>query len=288
MVTPIRSTTQESLDIEDVTNNLILLRDGGAAMCLKIKAVNFALLSEEEQDSIIYSYAALLNSLSFPIQILIRSQKKDITNYIKLLKNQESRQLNSTLKNRLTQYRQFVEAIVKERNVLDKSFYIIIPFYPSELGITTTNAMSNLLPGKKVAKVLPFDKSYIIQKALNTLEPKRDHLLRQLPRLNLTARQLQTQELIQLMYTIHNPETSEGIQTLTPPQYHDPITRSATTLKPPQAPQSPAIQTTPEPTPPATTSQPPLTASQAVLYESPATSHQQPITLPPPPSPSPA
>jgi hypothetical protein len=239
MVTPIRTTTQEALDVEDITNNLLLLRDGGAAMVLKIKAVNFALLSEEEQDSIIYSYAALLNSLSFPIQILIRSQKKDITNYIKLLKNQEIRQPNPVMKNRLTQYRQFVEAIVKERNVLDKTFYITIPFFPSELGITPGNAATNLLPGPKPTKGLPFDKSYIIQKALNILEPKRDHLLRQLPRLNLTARQLQTQELIQLLYTIYNPETSEGIQPLAPPHYRAAITQSAKTIKPPSTPLPP-------------------------------------------------
>jgi hypothetical protein len=289
MVTPIRATTQSALDIEDVTNNLILLRDGGAAMVLKIKAVNFALLSEEEQDSIIYGYAALLNSLSFPIQVLIRSQKKDITNYIKLLKNQEIKQLNPTLKNRLTQYRQFVEAIVKERNVLDKSFYIIIPFHPTELGITTTNAASNLLPGPKPAKGLPFDKSYIIQKALNILEPKRDHLLRQFPRLNLTARQLQTQELIQLMYTIHNPETSEGIQTLAPPQYHSPITQSVTALRPapPKTPAPASIPTITPPTPipppsPAPVTLPAITSTPQVLFETPLTTHPQPAGSPAP------
>jgi hypothetical protein len=246
MVTPIRATTQEALDVEDITNNLILLRDGGAAMVLKIKAVNFALLSEEEQDSIIYSYAALLNSLSFPIQILIRSQKKDITNYIKLLKSQESRQLNPTMKNRLIQYRQFVETIVKERNVLDKTFYVIIPFFPTELGITPGNAATNLLPGSRPAKSLPFDKSYIVQKALNVLEPKRDHFLRQLPRLNLNARQLQTQELIQLLYTIYNPETSEGIQPLAPPHYRAAITQSNRPIKPlPAPPPTPTAATTP-------------------------------------------
>lgn len=235
MVTPIRSTTQEALEVEDITNNLVLLRDGSAALVLKIKAVNFALLSEDEQDAIIYSYAALLNSLTFPIQILIRSQKKDITNYIKLLKSQESRQLSPVMKTRLTEYRQFVETIVKERNVLDKTFYIIIPFFNTELGLSSAAGSISPLP-KKTPKNLPFDKSYIIQKALNTLEPKRDHLLRQLPRLNLTAKQMQTQELIQLFYTAYNPEASEGGQSLSTPAYQSALTRSAVTLKPPASP----------------------------------------------------
>ncbi|KKT97357.1 MAG: hypothetical protein UX00_C0012G0018, partial [Microgenomates group bacterium GW2011_GWB1_45_17] len=75
----IQSTTQNYLEIYDVTNDLVILRDGTVALLLTTNSLNFGLLSEEEQDSIIYTYAGLLNSLSFPIEIVIRSQKKDIS-----------------------------------------------------------------------------------------------------------------------------------------------------------------------------------------------------------------
>lgn len=218
-IAPIRATTQEHLDIEDVTNNVVILKDGSCALVLKVNAVNFALLSEEEQDAIIYTYAGLINSLSFPVQILIRSQKKDITDYLNLLQTQESKQTDPVMKSRINAYREFVSKLVKERNVLDKSFYAVIPFSSTELGIKS----SGLSPIQKRPEKLPYEKSYIVQKALSILEPKRDHLIRQFNRLGLIAKQLNTQELIQLLYVIYNPDASEGIQTVESHQYQSPI-----------------------------------------------------------------
>ncbi len=192
-------TTQSHLDIEDITQNILVLKDGSCALVLQIGSVNFNLLSEEEQDAIIYAYAALLNSLTFPIQILIRSQKKDITNYVKLLENQQNQQSNPIIRDRLNKYRQFVQRLVKERQVLDKRCYAIVPFLRTELGLSSSN------PLKPKSTTLPYDKSYIIEKAIAALEPKRDHLARQFGRIGLTARQLSTQELIEVFYAIYNP-----------------------------------------------------------------------------------
>ncbi|PJC76494.1 hypothetical protein CO010_02510, partial [Candidatus Shapirobacteria bacterium CG_4_8_14_3_um_filter_39_11] len=82
---PIRASTQEQLPIEEVIDNMVLLKDGSCAIVMSVSAVNFDLLSEREQDAIIGAYGALLNSLTFPIQILVRSQKKDISSYLDLL-----------------------------------------------------------------------------------------------------------------------------------------------------------------------------------------------------------
>jgi hypothetical protein len=244
-VTPIQSTTQENLDIEDITNNIVILRDGSACMALKVSAINFNLLSEEEQDSLIYIYAGLLNSLSFPIQILIRSQRKDITNYLKLLKAQEVRQLSPILKTRIEKYRLFIETIVKERNVLDKKFFIVIPFSVIELGLSPKAALP-LPGGSQKPKKLPYDKAYIIQKALSSLEPKRDHLLRQLAHLNLSARQLTTQELIQLFYVAYNPDSGESTTLSTSSDYASPITQAAhSPISPPKRPTPPPSGTKP-------------------------------------------
>jgi len=193
---PIRATTQEFLEIEDIRDDLILLRDGSATLVLETAAVNFGLLSEEEQDSLIYAYASLLNSLSFPLQVVILSKRMDISSYIELILQKEQEQTNPVMKERLSRYREFILSIVKENKVLEKKFYLCIQFSALELGVKSAL-------GRKSKP--PFSKDYIISRAKTSLFPKRDHLLRQLGRIGLKGRQLTTQELVELFYNIYNP-----------------------------------------------------------------------------------
>lgn len=203
----LQSTTQQYLEIYDVTNDLIILKDGSVAMVLQTNAMNFGLLSEEEQDATIYTYAGLLNSLTFPIEIVIRSQKKDVTTYLNYLKAQEQNLSQPVRKTQLRRYREFVEALVQETNILDKKFYIVIPYSAVEMGIAETSPIPGV-PAKKRNENKPLDKLYILDKAKTNLEPKRDHLLSQLARIGLIGKQMKTQDLIQLLYTIYNPEAA--------------------------------------------------------------------------------
>jgi len=216
---PIRGSTQQAIPIEDIKDDLVLLKDGSACLVLETTALNFGLLSESEQEATIYAYAALLNSLTFPIQILIRSQRKDISSYLELLAGAENSQTNPLLKNQIKKYRRFVEETVKKNNVLDKRFYIVIPFSSLELGVKQALGAS-LLPRKLK---LPFSKGYILEKAKTALYPKRDHLLRQLSRIGLSGRQLTTHELISLFYEIYNPEISESQKVAIGAEYTAPI-----------------------------------------------------------------
>lgn len=202
---PIKSTTQEYLNIEDIKDNLVILKDGSCSLILQTTAVNFNLLSEKEQNAIIFSYAGLLNSLSFPIQIFIRSRKKDISSYLNLLKKYQDQQKSEKLKEQIKKYQKFIEKTIKENQVLDKDFYLIIPFSSFELGISKT-AGSKIL---KREKKLPYKKEYILEKAKTSLFPKRDHLIKQFSLLGLKAIQLNTKQLIELFYNIYNSE-SEG------------------------------------------------------------------------------
>src|SRR6185369_2071451 len=122
----LQSTTQKYLEIYDITNDLLMLGDGTCSLVIKTSAINFDLFSEEEQDATIYAYAALLNSLSFPIEIVVRSQKKDVSTYLDLLKTQEAKAYTPLKKKQIQEYRTFVEQLVQERNVLDKKFYLVI------------------------------------------------------------------------------------------------------------------------------------------------------------------
>ena len=137
-VVPIRASTQQFTEIEDITHNIVMFVDGSCATVLSVSAVNFGLLSEQEQEAIIYAYAGILNSLSFPIQILVRSKRKDISAYLRLLEEKEKEQKNPKIIKSIHGYRAFVESTVKEKEVLDKKFYIVIPFSNLELGASTS------------------------------------------------------------------------------------------------------------------------------------------------------
>ncbi len=197
-ISPIRSSTQLFTEIADVDRDLVLFSDGSVALVIATTAVNFGLLSEKEQDAIIYAYAGLLNSLSFPIQLIIQTIHKDISAYLGLLEDKEKTQKNPKLAKSIHSYRAFVSSMVKEKVVLDKKFYIVLPFTAIELGISA----SPLFNSKKSG--LPFDKSYILDRAEIVLIPKKDHLVRLLARVGLRASQLSSEQLIKLYFNAYN------------------------------------------------------------------------------------
>lgn len=219
MSAPITSTTQDHLLINDIQENLIILKDGSAAMVIETTAVNFGLLSEKEQDAIIYAYAALLNSLNFQIQILIHSERKDISLYLERLTSAAKKQISPTKKIWINSYRDFIAETCERRNVLDKKFYLILPFFALELGSFKSLASSS-------AK-LPLPVGDIIKKANTSLIPKRDHLIKQLERIGLTSHQLTNQELLSLLYRINNP--GAPIPSIRPDYLTSPITEPVVT-----------------------------------------------------------
>jgi hypothetical protein len=198
---PIVATTQSHLPIADITNDILVYKDGGAALVMESTSLNFGLLSEKEQAAVIAAYAAMINSLSFSIQVVVRTQRKDISTYIAFLDEQAKRITHPLLAKLMYEYKGFILESVKKKNVLGKRFFVVLYLSPLELGI-----------GKNVAAItrrggpLPYPKSYVIKKAKITLYPRRDHLIRQAGRLGIKFRQLTTAELIDLFYTVYNPE----------------------------------------------------------------------------------
>lgn len=234
---PIRASTQEHLDIEDIQDGIVILKDGSCRLVIATTAINFGLLSEKEQEATIYAYAGLLNSLTFSIQVVLRSQRKDISGYVKLVKQAEEKETKKEIKVQIQKYRQFIEETVAKNEVLDKKFYLVIPMSALELGVK--QALTSAFARKK----LPFDKNYILQKAKTNLYPKRDHILRQVARLGLKGKQLNTQELIQLFFNTYNPEV-KGQQIATAEQYQRPMVEPAMA----KAEEVPIIPTQPSPT----------------------------------------
>jgi hypothetical protein len=198
---PIISKTQDHLPLADITEDIVIYKNGGAAIIMESTSLNFGLLSEKEQQAVIAAYAALINSLSFPIQIFIRSQRKDITSYMKYLEKAEKNIKNEKLSQIMQGYKTFITETIKKKNVLGKRFYIVIPFNSLELGLTKSAVSLTKKEGP-----LPYPKSYVIKKAKISLYPKRDHLIRQAGRLGLKLKQLSTPQVIDLFYDIYNSE----------------------------------------------------------------------------------
>lgn len=274
---PIRSSTQDHLDIEDILDDVVVLKDGSATIVLSVTALNFGLLSEKEQDAMIYAYAALLNSLTFPIQIIVRSRQTDISSYLKLVDQAAQEKNNPEIQDQIKKYRLFIQSLVKENNVLDKKFYVTIPFSSLELGIT-----SNLGNPLARRKVLPIPKETVLERAKMSLYPKRDHLVRQFARIGLKVRQLTTQELIQLFYDWYNPD-SFGVHLAASSEYTtamvepsvintkaqtQPSQPKTTILQNPEtptpAPSSLPVQSSPLPTSPIPPAPPPTTPTENV------------------------
>lgn len=186
------STTQEHLLISDIKDDILILKNGGGALVLQVSAVNFGLLSDREQIGIISSFAQMLNSLSFSIQIVVYSERLNINSYLNLLDKAQQAQSNQLLSRMILSYKQFIQTTIKENDVLDKKFYLVVPLYSLELGLTAS-------------------KENLEQKVKTVLLPRRDQIIRQLNRVGLKATQLTQQKLIELFYNIYNGQFVENV-----------------------------------------------------------------------------
>ena len=206
----IKSTTQDHLDIADIRDNLVVLKDGGAVVILETTAINFDLLSVLEQDAAIAAYSSLLNSLSFPIQVTIRSKRIDISEYLEKVKDIEDKQQNPKIRDQIKKYRSFIQdELITKENVLDKNFYVTIPYKIFEIG-SSANPFASLFgfSGSSNKQRINVDK--ILQEATADLEPKKNFIIKEFARIGIKAKQLNTTELIKLFYEIYNSETAQS------------------------------------------------------------------------------
>lgn len=190
---PVKGTTQQFIEIEDVVDDVVLMKGNAAATIIEIGAVNFYLLSAEEQSSMVYAYGNLLNSLSFPVQVVILSKKMDISIYLEYLNGKIAQQSQALIKGRLQSYQEFIKSVIKKNTVLEKRFFFVIPFNPLEMGVSGVKTMQ---------------KEYVVSRAKISLYPKRDHLLRLLSKIGLRSAVLQQQEIVELFYNVYNPSAT--------------------------------------------------------------------------------
>lgn len=204
---PKQLSTQAHLDIEDIRDDLVVMKDGRVSVVIETTSLNFDLLDSREQDARIYAFAAFLNSIRFPIQIVIRTQRTDIAKYQKLLENYKLRLTSEAVQQQVTIYQDFINNLTETTQILDKRFYTVIPSI--KIPVINTSWIKQLFGNEK--KIVNINE--VLKKAKEELYPKRDHIIKQYGNLGVGAYQMTNDELIKLYYSVYEPDRS-GLEVL--------------------------------------------------------------------------
>jgi len=198
--------TVRFLDIAEIRDDTVVLKDGTLRAVILVSSVNFALKSEDEQEAIISAYVSFLNNLEHPIQVVVQSRKLNMDGYISQLIDKERGQTNELLRAQIADYRAFIKELVELGEIMNKRFYIIVPFDPFTAKHKSfwTRLREILRPG--VAIKLR-DKQF--QERREGLQQRLDRILGGLQSMGLSAAVLNTQTLIELYYSVYNPLAAE-------------------------------------------------------------------------------
>lgn len=205
------TSAQNSLLFSEMRDDMIIMADGSYRAVVQCQSINFDLMSSREREGVEYSYQNFLNSLYFPVQILIRSRRVDIGPYIDRLLNVKQSQDNMLLNVLMEDYINFIDVLSQEANIMDKSFFIVVPFYPEgELNVIKKQAkglFDSFFGGKKETVVTTIDKiSY--EKAKNEIKNRVDSVMSGLFQMGVKSGQLNTRQLGELLYNSYNPDTA--------------------------------------------------------------------------------
>lgn len=205
-----KESTQMHLKVAEIHDNTLILKNGGLRTILKTSSVNLNLKSEEEQNAVIYSYQNFLNTLEFPIQIVIRSKRLDLEHYIEKLKKIGIKQMNPLLQKQTFEYIEYITRLVEYADIMEKQFYVIIPQDPfgQEHRGFLKSFLENIFPQDKVSKIQQRQRQFDELKKRLT---QRANMVRSgLEGCGLRVQELNTEELIELFYETYNPLTSRS------------------------------------------------------------------------------
>ena len=196
------SSTQKYVDVKDVRDGVIVLRNGSIRCILLASSINFDLKSSEEQDAIIGQYQGFLNSLDFPLQIAVHSRRFRIEPYLESLSEQERHQENELLRFQISEYRNFIQSLTEVSNIMSKFFYIVVPFAPSE---TNDGGLIGKITGMLQPKTGTEIDGSTFETYRNQLLQRAEQVSAALSGTGVRTSMLGTEELIELLYNTYNP-----------------------------------------------------------------------------------
>ena len=217
-----QKSTQNTLLITEIKDGVVIMKDGSLRAVVLGSAINFDLMSPQEQDGVEFAYQGFLNSLHFPIQIVIKSQKIDLDNYIEKLVTLRTEQANDLLGNLMEDYIANIRALVDEVNIMDKQFYVVVPFFPP---VNVKKSMS-LISGLQAA----LQPTPVITVAEDDFRQYKQELSQRvalvssgMSQIGIRAIALGTQELIDLYYGWYNPEVAVNEKLIDAAQLMTPV-----------------------------------------------------------------
>ena len=203
--------TQNTLLFSEMRENMIIMSDGSFRAVIECESINFDLMSSREREGIEFSYQNFINSLYFPVQILVRSRRVDIGPYLDRLADIRRNQDNMLLNILMDDYMDFIDVLAQEANIMDKSFYVVVPYYPAgeenAFKQQTKGLFSSFFSGKKEATVTKIDQ-VTYTKAKDEIKNRIDSVMSGLFQIGVKSWQLNTRQLGELFYTSYNPDTS--------------------------------------------------------------------------------
>ena len=204
------NSAQSSLIISELRDSMVIMKDGSFRAVVACKSINFDLMSEEERESVEYAYQNFLNSLNFPVQVLIRSQRVDIAPYIDRLMELRRKNDNMLLGVLMDDYINFIDILSQEANIMDKSFFVVIPYYTSkeaEKAIEQSKNFFKSFTKDKTPPVTRIDRA-TYDKAVTEINNRADAVISGLFQIGIQSVRLNTKELGQLYYNFNNPDTA--------------------------------------------------------------------------------
>lgn len=203
--------TQSSLLISELRDGMAIMNDGSFRAVIACKSINFDLMSSREREGVEFSYQNFLNALYFPVQIFIRSQQVDIGPYLDRLEAIRRNQDNMLLNVLMDDYINFVDILAQEANIMDKSFFIVVPYFPegdiAKIAEQSKGFFNALFSGNKTNKKITIDK-VTYDKAKDEIKNRVDSVMSGLFQIGVKCVQLNTKELGELYYNMYNPDTA--------------------------------------------------------------------------------
>ncbi len=191
--------TQNFIPIKEVRDGIVILKDGSMRALLMTSSLNFALKSEDEQQSIIFQFQNFLNSLDFSIQIFLQSRRLDIRPYIALLEGRQKEQTNDLLKIQIKEYIQFIKTFTENTNIMTKTFFIVVPYTPPQLSTSKGAKLLDKNSNKKQNQIESFEEDR------TQLEQRVSVVEQGIVRTGIRAVRLGTEEIIEVYYKLFNP-----------------------------------------------------------------------------------
>lgn len=203
------NSTQNTLSISEIRDGIVIMNDGSFRSVVMAKSINFDLMSDREREAVEYAYQGFLNSLYFPIQIFVNSQKIDIGPYLQRLDKIRAEHDNMLLSLLMEDYINFMATIAEQTNIMDKRFYVVIPYFPpsdTKKAIKAGRGFLETVFGKKDQKVVINEAD--LEEAKTELRNRAQAVLAGLFQCGVQGIPLDTDELIELYYDSYNPDTA--------------------------------------------------------------------------------